>query len=294
MADLPKVLIIGSGGLVGANLYSRFKAQGYQVAGADVIKNNTADYQADITDGDALDKIFIAVKPQVVVLAAALTNVDLCEADEELAKKINIEGTKSVVKFCRQYRSKLVFFSSEYVFDGKSGPYGEEDKPAPINFYGHTKLEGERIIAAGLPDYLIIRSTVIYGKEEQQKNFAIRFIKSLRQGQAIKVPVDQIGSPTYAANLVQVVEELIRKNKGGIYNVVGADVMSRYDFAKEICEAFELDIELVIPVTTAELRQAAQRPLKAGLRIDKVSREVEVKILGVRESLQLFKKEIDG
>jgi dTDP-4-dehydrorhamnose reductase len=188
----------------------------------------------------------------------------------------------------------MVFFSSDYVFDGVNGPYSEDDATHPISVYGETKLAAESFIRKILDDFLIIRTTIVYGCEELGKNFCYRLINTLKSGQRIRVPTDQIGTPTYAHNLSEVVIDLIENNRSGIYNVVGCDVADRYEFAKRVCAVFGLNEKLLIPVTTSELNQKAPRPLKAGLRIDKVRKDSSIKIMGIDESLRAFKKELYG
>ncbi|MFZ5801457.1 MAG: dTDP-4-dehydrorhamnose reductase [Candidatus Omnitrophota bacterium] len=291
----PKTLFLTSGGLVGSNLLAEFKRQGFAVVStaADTPEDEPAEFLVDVTDKGGLAAVFSAAKPQQVILAAAFTNVDLCESEKEKAYRINVEGCRNVAELCQRNSAKMVFFSSEYVFDGKNGPYSEEDIPHPINVYGQTKLEAEKIVA-GLPEHLIIRTTVIYGKERMGKNFAFRLVNSLRQGILVKVPNDQISSPTYAPDLARAVGELVKKEKLGIYNVVGSEVISRYDFALRVAEVFGLNKDLLIPVTTAEFKPAAARPLKAGLKIDKVERDTGLKIPSIENSLKRFKAELNG
>lgn len=292
MDNLSKILLITSSGLVGGNILS--------VLGKRGIKAGESYYPAvdkpqglpvDITDPASVNALFGSVKPSIVIQAAALTNVEFCQENRDAAWKINVTGTQNVAKACAAHKAKHVFFSSDYVFDGQTGPYSETDTPHPISVYGESKSAAETLIRETLEDHLIVRTTIVYGYEALGKNFCYRLINTLRCGQRIKVPGDQIGSPTYARNLAEVVVDLLEKNKTGLYNVVGKDLMDRYEFARRVCVEFGLDQRLLVRVATSELGQKAPRPLKAGLLIDKVSRESSVPIMGVDESLRTFKKE---
>jgi len=288
----PRALIISATGLVGSALYKVFTQKEYPLWGTyRHLKDNNLLY-VDITNKESLNDIFVKIKPQVVILTAALTNVDYCEEHPEDAWQINVAGTENVVRLCKEYQAKLFFFSSDYIFDGRNGPYSEEDLPSPISYYGRTKLEAEQIIKNLLQDYLIIRTTVVYGKEKLGKNFVIRFVNNLRKQEKIEVPTDQIGSPTYALNLAEATEELLRRNKVGIYNITGSDLIDRYNFALEICRVFKLNRDLIVPLNSKELNQNAKRPLKAGLKIDKAKNELTTRLLGVKEGLELLKQEI--
>jgi len=246
----------------------------------------------DLATAASVQTVFERVRPAVVILTAAQSNVDGCEDDSDRAYQINVEGTRHVVALCEKYNARLVFYSSEYVFDGTDGPYDEEDVPHPLSIYGKTKYAAEQIIGVSSIPSIIIRTTVVYGRETRNKNFVYWLVNSLRQGTPVKVVQDQISSPTYAYNLAEVTEALLRNNKTGVYNVVGTDVVSRFAFAQEICRVFDLDASLITPVCTAQLRQKAPRPLRAGLRIEKVAQAISIPLLGITEGLQRYKNEL--
>lgn len=239
----------------------------------------------DIGDIAILTRLVDEFAPQVILQAAALTNVDYCEIHPDEAWRVNVESSRNVAQAAARIGAKHVFFSSEYVFDGASGPYTEEDPPSPISVYGRCALAAEEGVEAPTDDYLIIRTTVVYGWERQGKNFVVRLLKSLREGRKVKVPMDQISSPTYAPNLAQAVRELVERDRCGVYNVVGDDLMDRYSFALAAARVFSLPTHLIRPVSTAELNQAAPRPLRAGLKVDKVRTEIVTPLLGVKKGL---------
>ncbi len=288
-------LLITSCGLVGATFVRALAARGCSCVeshypGVDEPRGAPV----DIASEDSVGELFAHARPRTVVLSAALTNVEFCQENRETAWKINVNGAQNVARACKANRAKIVFFSSDYVFDGADGPYSEADAPHPISVYGETKLAAESFIRETLDDHLIVRTTVVYGYEARGKNFCYRLINTLKAGQRIRVPSDQIGSPTYARNLVEVVVDLFDKGRTGIYNVVGKDLVDRYEFSRRVCRVFGLDESLLEPVLTRELAQKAPRPLNGGLRIDKVTRESSVPVMGVDEGLAAFKKELYG
>lgn len=293
MASGKRVLLLTAASLVGDYLQKVFADAGYVVTACRQRQQSDErdPLAVDLTDAASLRAVFERTQPEIVLLCAALTNVDLCEQQPELAYAVNTAGPAEVARLCAD-KAKLVFFSSDYVFDGQHGPYSEEDEPSPIDYYGRTKLEAEQAIRVLCPGHLIIRTTVVYGCEQAGKNFAMSLVKTLSQGQQRKVPADQVGTPTHALNLCRIVRELVSSGCQGVYNVVGPDLINRYDFALEICREFGLDKGLLVPVTTAELKQPAPRPLQAGLRIDKVCAQASTKPMGVREGLGLLKEEL--
>jgi len=294
MADM-NPLLITSCGLVGATFVRVLAEQGCRCAesyypGVDEPRGRAV----DIASEESVTDLFAQTQPRTVILSAALTNVEFCQENRDIAWKINVNGARNVARACKAERARLVFFSSDYVFDGAAGPYSETDAPHPISVYGETKLAAESFIRETLEDHLIVRTTIVYGYEALGKNFCYRLINTLKAGQRIKVPADQSGSPTYARNLVEIVVDLLNKGRTGVYNVVGKDLVDRYEFSKRVCRVFGLDESLLDPVTTRELAQKAPRPLKAGLRMDKVMRESSVAVMGVDDGLASFKKELYG
>jgi dTDP-4-dehydrorhamnose reductase len=161
----------------------------------------------------------------------------------------------------------------------------------PICVYGYQKVLAEHFISLHSHNYLIIRTTVVYGWEQQGKNFVYRLIKALQAQQPIKVPIDQIGNPTYAPNLAQISVALACSDARGVYHVAGLERVNRYEFAVKTATVFGLDASLIRPVTTQELNQAAPRPLNAGMTVDKITATVNTPLIGYLEGLQMMQKE---
>jgi dTDP-4-dehydrorhamnose reductase len=187
----------------------------------------------------------------------------------------------------------LVYFSSEYVFDGKLGPYAEADVCNPLNEYGRQKLECERMIAAQLDRHLIGRVSGVYDWEGEGKgkNFVIRLIQCLSSGQQLRVPCDQMITPTYAPDLARVMRALVENGQQGLFHLSGSQPLLRTEFAHIVAEIFGLDARLIMPIATEELGLFAPRPRSAGLRIDKTQALLSFPIAGPREGLEAMKKD---
>lgn len=291
-----KVLVIGASGLVGGRLSRRLPRE-FDVYGTYHVKKPAGLEGGilrplDITDKNQATGLFKEFKPDVVIHTAAVTNVDYCEDHREEAWRVNVEGTRNLVELSRVMVAKLVFMSTDYIFDGKNGPYSEGDESSPINYYGLTKLEGEKLVEK-LDEHIIVRTTVVYGYDFESKNFAMQMLQKLGQNQKMNVPNDQYGNPTLADNLADAIAELILKDKNGVYNIVGADRVHRYDFALKIADAFNLNKGLITPVATEVLGQKARRPKNAGLKTDKAQAELDTELLSIGKALNIMKKQMN-
>lgn len=291
---MKKVLIIGASGFLGRELYNTFQLdEKYETYGSYSKKAVNNFEHLDVTDLKNINNVFSKIQPDIVIITAALTNVEYCETNREETYKINGLGIENIVKVCKKNKCRVVYISTEYVFDGISGPFDEIDRVNPINYYGETKLLGERIIQKEIQDYLIARTTVVYGWNLDSKNFTMQLIKSLSENINMRVPKDQISSPTYCPNLSEMIKECCDKDIKGVLNLAGADVIDRYTFAIKAAEILELNKELLIPVTTKELGQIAKRPLNAGLKVEKAFEILETKPESIIESLYNLKKLYD-
>jgi len=290
MGDSMRVLVVGASGLIGGIVAKLFKSSGHSVLGTYNSYAVEGLTRLDICERRQTISIVRSFHPDLIVHAAAMANADLCEVKRDLCYKVNVMGTQHLIDSARAVKAKLVYFSSDYIFDGKSGPYSEDDTPNPINFYGACKLEAENRIWKGLIDFIIVRTTVVYGWERQGKNFVMSTIAKLRRGEVMKVPVDQVGTPTYANNIAEALLDLVCKRQTGVFNVVGPDLMDRYTFARLVAETFWLPKELLIPTKTADLGQTAARPLNAGMKIDKLKSVSHVRMLAPKEGLWLMRE----
>lgn len=288
-----KTLILGASGLVGGYLYREFAPLG-EARGTAFPQSRDNFLVLDIRDKSALTGLISEYQPDLVLCPAAISNVEYCEKNPEETRQINIGGIRNVIRQVKPGKAKFIFFSSEYIFDGANGPYAEDDLARPLNEYGRQKLEIEGIIKKELSDYIIVRTTVVYGWEVEGKNFVMQMLQNLGKGSPMKVPLDQLSSPTYAADLACAVKELVKNDERGVFNIVGRQVISRYAFAKIVCSVFALSESLLLPVETAELGQLAKRPLKAGLKIDKIAKITGRILSSPEEGLKKMQEDKDA
>jgi dTDP-4-dehydrorhamnose reductase len=280
-----RALVIGATGQVGGELMRQLTVCGAEATGTYRSRPSSGLAPLDVTDTQAMEAIFARVQPTVVFLPAALTAVDYCETHRDEAWQINVAAPAAVAQTAAAAEAKLVFYSTEYVFDGLDGPYGEDDPIHPLGVYAESKAEGERAVREGVADHLIIRTTVVYGWDRGSKNFAMQVWERLSAGEQMRVPMDQIGNPTLVDFLVEATLALVTSGERGVVNVVGRDRVPRTQFAVKLARAFGLDARLIEPVSTAALKQIAPRPLNAGLRTDKLAQLLGRPAIGLDDAI---------
>ncbi len=275
------ILIIGANGFLGSNILQLRKTKevrdlNYQFLAADIENSNipigVTFYHINITNPqDTLKKIEV-ISPDVILLTAAMTNVDQNEVDKDLATAINTEGPKNVLEACKKTDSKLVFMSTDFIFDGisKEGNYNEKDTPNPLSYYAKTKYKAEQAIINSEIEYTICRTAVLYGWNKEKQNFITWIINKLQQNEPIQIVTDQLNSPTFVKNLAEILIKLIKKDEKGIYHTVGDCTLNRYEMALKCAEVFYLKRDLISPIESIE--QKAIRPKNAGLNIRKLKR----------------------
>lgn len=261
-------LVIGASGLVGGYLDAALRTGGQQVVSTYFANPIPHAIPLDVRQAAQVAALVAETRPTRIFLPAAIPNVDYCETHPAQTYPTNVLGIKNVVMAANAIGARVIYFSSDYIFDGENGPYNEFDTAHPISQYGRQKLEAEHFISLHAQNFLIIRITVVYGWERQGKNFVFRLIQSLREGRSVNVPADQIGSPTYAGHLAQAAVEFASRPEIKLINIAGQDCISRYEFARRAAQTFGLEEQLILPVSTAELNQPARRPLQAGLKVD--------------------------
>lgn len=245
-----KILIIGSEGMLGHDLVDILSKE-------NEVSTTTID-TLDITDIKKTIDTVKNINPDLVINAAAFTDVNGSEAKQDLAYKVNGIGTRNVAVACKETDSALVYICTDYVFDGKKGTsYAEYDQPNPLSVYGKTKLQGETFIRDILSKFYIVRTSWLYGYNGP--NFITTMLKLAETRDSISVVNDQVGSPTYTVDLAKSIAELIKKPTYGIYHITNSGECSWYEYAKEIFEIAEIEIA-VNPVSTEEYPQPAPRP----------------------------------
>ena len=245
-----RIVLTGADGQLGVELVPTLSVHG------EVIGTTIADL--DVTDHDCADRI-ATLAPDWVVHAAAATDVDGCEREAERGMAVNAEGTRRVAEGCRRAGAGLVYLSTDYVFDGRKGaPYTEGDAPAPLNAYGRSKLEGERAVRSLASRWLIVRTAWLYGTHG--KNFVKTILEKVKAREALRVVDDQVGSPTYAADLAGAVALLLSRGRTGVFHVTNNGSCSWYDFALEILRLAGADSTCLSRITSEELNRPARRP----------------------------------
>lgn len=284
---MTKVMVIGGTGLVGNALVRAWTARGAEVSAATYHCHPSDRFlRLDMQDELSVRSLLAKRRPDVVAVPAANPHVDYCELHPEETRRLNVDGTLNVARACRDGGARMIFFSSDYVFDGIKGVYSEEDAPSPINEYGRQKAETERGVLAADPRNMIIRTTGAYGWQWEPKNFVLQVRANLSRGREMRVADDLSYNPTYVENLAEVVAELVAVGAAGIFHVVGSEEIVRHEFAVRAAKAFGLNPALLRPVPAAELNSPTPRPRKTGLRADKARAAVGAAMTGVDEGLR--------
>lgn len=293
---MDKVLITGANGLLGQKLCRDFSVS-HEVIACDLQLHSFAPLSGvtyrflDVTNQPETRLNVHNSNPQVIINAAAYTDVDGCEIHKREAWMINVGAIENLARICHDKKIKLIQLSTDYVFDGENGPYSEEDNPQPVSFYGETKLESEKLITQSGIDFLIVRTNVLYGTGNHVKqNFLLWLLEKLFSGEKIKIVTDQFNNPTLADNLSLCMLEMVEKKLSGIYHIGGSEYLSRYDFAVKAADKFNFDPSLISPTQTEFLEQNATRPHWGGLKTDKVRKVLQTKLLNVEEGLEQVKK----
>lgn len=249
---------------------------------------------SDIKNRDSIKKVIHDYCPDFIVHTAAFTNVDLSEKLREEAWKINVKGVEYIAEAARAIDAHIIHISTDYIYDGKNGPYDENAIPDPVGYYGRTKLASENALKISGTFFTILRTNVLYGIAPNSRPDFVRWvINSLRNKVVIRIVKDQINNPTFIDDLIQGINKVIEFRKTGIYNIGGPEFLSRFDFTMRIAEFFNLNKNLISPIITEELKQPARRPLKSGLLILKAETELGYKPHTISESLGAMKKELD-
>jgi dTDP-4-dehydrorhamnose reductase len=297
---IERVLVVGSNGLLGQKVAEQLiRGSGYTITLASVEPASirplaSAEYvQLDITSRKDVRELITRRTPNVIINCAAMTNVDACETERDLAWRINVGGVENLVDGAKKVQGHIVHVSSDYIFDGKSGPYSEDDRPEPLSYYGKSKLAGENVLRTTDVPVFIARTMVLYGYAAGVKaNFALWLVRSLEAKQAVRIVDDQTGNPTLVDDLAFGILKGMELGKTGVYNIAGRDIVNRYEFAVRLAQVFGLDASLIQPIKTAQLRQPAPRPLKSGLLTLKAEVELGYNPSSVEQGLRTLKGQL--
>ncbi len=280
-----KVLVTGAKGQLGTDLMNELEKRGIEGIGVDV-------QEMDITDAEACRRVITASGADAVIHCAAYTAVDAAEDNIELCRRINGEGTRNVAQACKEADIKLMYISTDYVFDGQgTRPWEPDDERHPLNVYGQTKYEGELAVEELSDKYFIVRIAWVFGVAG--KNFIKTMLRLGKERGAVSVVDDQIGSPTYTYDLARLLVDMIQTDKYGRYHATNEGLCSWYEFAKEIFRQAGMDVP-VTPVSSDAFPAKATRPSNSRLNKDKLSENGFERLPSWQDALGRFLKEIEA
>lgn len=297
-----RILITGSNGLLGQKLVAALRndpdvqlvatSRGHDRTPAALGERYRS---LDITNAEEVDAVLDAVAPQVIIHTAAMTNVDACELDPFQCQLQNVKATELLLHAAKRHGSHFIHLSTDFIFDGRKGPYSEEDVPAPLSIYGHSKLDSERLVmGSGLSKWAIARTIIVYGIAEglSRSNVVLWAKGALEKGEPIKVVDDQWRMPTLAEDLADGCIRIAKRGATGVYNLSGPDGMSILELVHRVGVFFHLDTSVVTPVKSDSLGQPAKRPPRTGFVLDKARRELGYAPRGFEEGLAVLNAQL--
>ena len=280
-----KVLVTGAKGQLGQDLMNEFAKRGIEAVGVDV-------QEMDITDAAAVDRVMKQVSPDAVIHCAAYTAVDAAEDNLELCRKINAEGTRNLARVCKELDSKLMYISTDYVFNGQGErPWEPDDHREPLNVYGLTKYEGEIAVEQAVKKYFTVRIAWVFGLNG--KNFIKTMLRLGRERGAVSVVDDQIGSPTYTYDLARLLVDMIQTERYGRYHATNEGICSWYEFACEIFKQAGMDQVKVTPVDSASYPAKAKRPSNSRMSKEKLTENGFERLPDWQDALSRYLKELE-
>ena len=285
--DETRLLVIGATGQVGAavsEVATRSGAFGSVIRASRTLNEPTL--RIDLADETSVLGLLEATQPTHVVLTAATTNVAWCEQHPDESRRVNVDGVKAVTSGSSRLGAHLTFISTDYVFDGTSGPYAETDTTRPINVYGAQKLEAEQLVLDSA-DALVVRTCQVFGPDPRRANFVLRTVDSALQGRGSAAAVNLFGTPTFAPDLGRIIVDLVRRGKTGVWHVAGAEHLSRFELATMAVRAFGGDELVIRRATAATLSDGVPRPLMSGLRCARLE-SIGVTTTPLRQALALL------
>jgi dTDP-4-dehydrorhamnose reductase len=296
-----KILVTGSNGLLGQKLTELLEndksveliATAAKPSALPIIHGKFS--LLDITDAAAVDRLVYEVRPDVIINTAAMTQVDHCEVQREACWKANVTAVENLVKAAKRNNVHLVHVSTDFIFDGTKELLDENAVPKPLNYYGESKLAGEKVILESDISWSILRTVLVFGitKDMSRSNIVLWVKKNLEQGKTIQVVNDQWRTPTLAEDLAVGCYLAAKKRAKGIYNISGKDYLSVYDIAIRTAEFFKLDKSLIKETDSTKFTQPARRPPRTGFVIDKARKELGYEPRSFEEGLRVLASQID-
>lgn len=297
-----KILITGSNGLLGQKLVKQlmndpevdFLATS---RGANrMTESGEFNYQSlDITDKEAVLKVVSEYAPDVLIHTAAMTNVDACEIEPVKCRELNVTAVEHIVAACKQNNTHLVHLSTDFVFDGREGPYREEDRPNPLSYYGQSKLDAEQMVMeSGLDKWSIVRTIIVYGivEDMSRSNIVLWAKGALEKGDPLNIVNDQFRMPTLAEDLADGCIRVAKQQATGIFHISGKDFMSIIELVERVANFFELPFDQVTAVESNFFKTVAARPPKTGFHLDKAREQLGYEPHSFEEGLALLQTQL--
>jgi dTDP-4-dehydrorhamnose reductase len=271
-----KIAVTGSNGFLAHHLCVFLSQKGFDVIGCGRGENRVhspatfAYYSVELTDVSSINDFFNTVRPSIIIHTAAMSKPDECMQDPQACKLHNITATNLLAEAAKIHNTKFMYSSTDFIF-GEGGPHGENDKPAPLNFYGESKLMAEQQLLSILPDAIIFRPVFIYGKQwpGMRGSFIHWVANQLQAGNKIRVVMDQQRTPTFAPDICNGILQIIKTAQTGIFHLAGKDILSPYEMALAVANVLQLNNTLIEPVNANTFPEPVQRAKKSGLKIDK-------------------------
>jgi dTDP-4-dehydrorhamnose reductase len=289
-----KIIVTGANGFTGQHLCITLANKGFDVHALGrgpqriAVHNRLTYHDIELTNVRSLLRVFELVCPDVVIHTAAMSKPDECDQNRDACLLNNVEVTRYLLEASRHFPVHFIYLSTDFIF-GENGPHSENDDPAPLNFYGESKLMAEKLVQESGVINTIVRPVFIYGPvwEGQRPSF-IHWVKNkLTAGESIKVVTDQQRTPTYVYDLCKGIEQVLMFKKQGVYHLAGKDILSPYDMAVTVARLLHLDAQLIIPVTSAEFPEPVRRAKKSGLKIDKAVVELNYEPHSFEDAVRL-------
>ena len=297
-----RLLITGSNGLLGQKLIKLlFDNKKVELLATSRGENKLAELypqvpfqHMDIAKAEDVNRVFADFKPTHVINTAAQTNVDICESEREAAYEMNATSVQNLVNACEEFGTHLTHVSTDFIFDGEAGPYDEEAKPNPVNYYGETKLAAEEIVQKAKCPWAIARTVLVYGTAHDygRTNIVLWVKNSLENEKTIQVVDDQFRTPTLAEDLAMGCWLIAEKDATGIFNISSDELLTPYDMAMQVVDYFQLDGSFIKKVNASIFTQPAKRPPRTGFIIDKARRELGFKPHTFKEGIALIASQI--
>lgn len=289
---MKKIYVTGICGLLG-NAIAKELSDKYEISGVDIVDEKVKNCRVerfDLTDKKQLERSIRAFKPDVIIHTAAVVNVDKCETERALAYRLNVEVTNIIAHICEEYGIKLIYVSTDAVYDGKKASlYTEDDEVNPLNYYGQTKLEGE--YAVKKTDKGLILRTNIYGVNIQDKeSFGEWIVSSLQENQKIRMFTDIVFSPILVNELAQIMDLCIVNEVEGVFNACGTGAISKYDFGVLVKKIFEIESGMIEKSTSDTMRFVAKRSKNMGMSNERLKKKLNIDISTPEESIRKFKE----